>query len=452
MRYTAHLMKICNHYFSLPGSSSVRFPLLRRGAKAEAMGVRGKPGKKLHKRIRREVYFQLFLFSLISFFSAAQDAPPVPDTVAPAPVQISILTCGLGDELYASFGHTGVRVINKIDETDHVYNYGTFNFSDPDFYQKFVSGKLLYYLDKSTYADFIETYVYEKRYVKEQILDLNGKDAGTFVAFLEKNLLPENRSYKYDFLFDNCATRVRDLFPGALGEEFYFGDALDDKLVSYRVVINQYLSHKHWERFGINLLLGSKVDSVMTNEGSMFLPDFLYKGLVHAHYKGAHLVASEHTILDYRTTIGRTLNGPMWAMVGVLIIVILVFHIRSFYYLRSAVRFILLFVTGLLGILMVYMWAGTDHQSCSNNYNILWAIPLNVIVAFFAGKKKTWLKIYALAAISLLIVALFIHVIGIQRLPLIELSPLLISLMYIYVDIYKTTVALAGASAKETIE
>ncbi len=387
-------------------------------------------------------YWLLFLFLAFPSFVFSHSEPVVADT-ARSTFQISILTCGMGSELYASFGHTGVRVVDYVTGRDDVYNYGTFNFSDPDFYSKFVSGKLLYYLDKSSYSNFMGTYVEERRNVREQVLALPAKEAAAFVAFLEWNLLPENSSYPYDFLFDNCATRVRDLFPKLLGEVFYFGENLEDKKISYRNIINQYLSHKHWERFGINLLLGSRVDSIMTTEGSMFLPEFLYKGLVHAQYKGKHVVAEEKTLLDHKIILNRSFNGPMWLMVAILVLVVLSFHVKSFFYLKSVVRFVILAVTGLLGLFMIFMWLGTNHQSCADNYNVLWAIPFNIITAFFAGGKRSWLKIYALAAISLLIVALAVHVIGLQRMPLIELSPLLICLMYIYVDLYKANVTLA---------
>lgn len=384
-------------------------------------------------------YIYLLVFTLFSFCAYSQQ-----DTVVSAPadtsrLRISILTCGVGDELYSSFGHTGVRIVDSVNHTDEVYNYGTFNFS-PDFYKEFVRGKLLYYLDKSSFNDFMITYVEEKRNVQEQVLDIPGDRKRAIFTYLENNLLPENKSYKYDYFFDNCATRVRDIFPKVLGPEFYFGEVLNGKKISYRKIMNQYLVNKHWERFGMNLLLASPTDSIMTDEGSMFLPDFIHQGLVHAKYRGNHVVSSDATILDHKHVFTSTLNGPLWTMIGLLILTALSFLVRSFNYLKSVLRFLILLVTGLLGILMLVMWLGTDHRACSNNYNILWAIPINVIIAFIAHKKRFWLKIYALAAISLLIVSLAVHLIGFQQLPLIELSPLLLCLMYVYIDMYKQNV------------
>jgi len=388
------------------------------------------------------------VFCLFSFAGFAHNAD---DTLVlvkddTSHLRISILTCGVGDELYSSFGHTGVRVIDNVHHTDDVYNYGTFDFGDPDFYKKFTLGKLPYYLDKGSYNDFMYGYIEEKRNVQEQVLNLSAAHKLKVLAYLENNMKPENRAYKYDFMWDNCCTRVRDIFPRVLGDEFYFGDILTGKKITYRNIINQYLIDKHWERFGINLLLGSRIDSTMSEDGVMFLPDFLHKGLEHAKYKNEHIVSSDKIILEHKHVYRSSLNGPLWMMIGILILTVLAFLIPAFRYLKSFMRFVLLFITGLLGLFILFMWLGTDNQGCADNYNILWALPLNAVVAFFAHKQNFWLRIYALAAISLLIVALIVHLIGFQQMPLIEISPLLLAMMYVYVDMYKRSVPTANQS------
>lgn len=387
----------------------------------------------------RFLYTSLLLLITLKTWGGADTVNHVP---APAdPVTISILTCGAGEELYASFGHIGVRVRNSATGLDEVYNYGTFDFSDPDFYTKFTLGKLLYYLDKSSFGEFIGTYQEEKRTVDEQVLLLNEQDEKAIITYLENNLKPENRSYKYDFLFDNCATRIRDIFPKVLGPEFVYSDVLGGKRISYRTILNQYLINKHWERFGINLLLGSRVDSIMTNEGTMFLPDFLNKGIEGAGYKNDMFAKANIPLIRQKGTAPlHTFNGPFWMMTGILILVILAYHVNIFRYLKGTLNTGLLLLTGLLGLFMLFMWLCTNHQACAENYNILWAFPLNAVVAFMWSKPKKWLKMYALAGISLLIVALVVHAIGIQRMPLIELLPLFACMMYIYIDMYKRSV------------
>lgn len=393
--------------------------------------------------------FLLICISCFSFSQPADTAVAVPS--AASRVRISVLTCGVGEELYSSFGHNGIRVIDSSKGLDEVYNYGTFNYSDPNFYVKFLRGKLLYYLDKSSYDRFIYTYIEEKRNIQEQVLDLSPEQKVAVVTYLEHNLLPENREYKYDFFMDNCATRIRDIFPRILGGEFYYGSTLDNKKISYRGIMNQYLIHKHWERLGVNLLLGSQIDSIMTDDGIMFLPDFVHKGLVHARYRGNHVVQEDIVILKHDQAIKKGFNGPLWMMIGILILTVLSFLVPAFRYIKPVMKFIVLFSSGLLGCIMLFMWIGTNHEACSDNYNILWAVPLNIIVAFVSHKKRFWLKIYALAAISLLIVGLVINAIGIQQLPLIEISPMLLCLMYVYIDMYKQNAHISESSARNSI-
>lgn len=394
----------------------------------------------------RSILF-VFCFFLSATIFAQSDSTILPELNSN--IQVSILTCGVGSDLYASFGHIGIRVKNQEFGTDEVYNYGTFDYSDPDFYIKFTRGKLLYFISKSSFSDFMEEYKEEKRSVVEQELNLRVDKELAIVDFLENNLKPQNRAYHYDFLFDNCATRIRDIFPEVLGKDFYWGDVLDSKRVSFRTVINQYLINKHWERLGIDLLLGSPVDKLMTDESSMFIPDFLHKGLKGAIYNNQKLITTENTLLQAGPSAPRTLDGPLWMTIGILILTILSFHVVAFQYLKPIIRFLLLFITGFLGFFMLFMWLFTNHQACSDNYNILWAFPLNLIIAFIAHKKKLFFKVYGLVGISLLMVALIIHVIGIQKLPLIELSPLLLSLMYVYIDLYKNNISLTKLSETE---
>ncbi|MCR9083074.1 MAG: DUF4105 domain-containing protein, partial [Cyclobacteriaceae bacterium] len=131
--------------------------------------------------------------------------------------RISLLTCDPGDELYMAFGHSAIRVLDNIKGTDYVFNYGTFNFNTPNFYGKFAGGRLDYMLSVSTYADFVSTYTREQRSIREQVLDLSLEQEKYMVEFLQVNYLPERRYYRYDFFFDNCATRIRDAMDLVLG-------------------------------------------------------------------------------------------------------------------------------------------------------------------------------------------------------------------------------------------
>ncbi|MCD2422897.1 DUF4105 domain-containing protein [Niabella pedocola] len=361
-----------------------------------------------------------------------------PDTAA-GTYRISVLTCGTGDELYTSFGHTAVRVVDSLHGTDIVYNYGTFDFNDPDFYTKFTLGKLLYLLDAEDFDQFLYSYSREGRRVTEQVLQLDPVDAKKIRAFLETNRLPENRAYRYDFLFDNCATRVRDIFPATLDTSFHFGPALDGKRLRFREVIDQYLEGKPWQGLGIDIILGRPVDAPMSDFHSMFLPDYLYNGLQHARYRGHTFVSSQVLLKEKIAAPAHTVNVPFLVFLLVLLLVLAVHFIPLLHRCRKLVTAAILFITGLIGLQLLFMWFFTNHQSCAYNWNILWAMPLNAIIVFIRNKRVG--KYYYPFAIMGLIAAFAVHVSGIQQLPLKETAPLLAALGIIYAYNFKNSVS-----------
>ncbi len=392
----------------------------------------------------KQLSFLILLGLLLSFGAKAQQDSNN--------IRISILTCGVGDELYSSFGHTGIRIKDASRGLDEVYNYGLFSFNDPDFYLKFTRGKLLYFVGKTSYRGFVEDYEYEERSVMEQELQLNEQQKSAILSFLKENLKPENASYKYDFLYDNCATRVRDIFPKTLGGAFRFGQVFeDDKKISFRSILNEYLRNSHWSRFGINIILGSKIDKDMSNEETMFLPDMLMTGLKTASLNNQPIAKPAEQLIKGADRSAPKPNAPMWAMIGLLVITLIIFFLKPFRGLKLTWSFILLLLNGALGSLLVFMWIGTDHQSCANNFNILWAFPINIIGAFTIFKPKKWHIQYSLVAIILLMLSLLVHIIGIQVMPLVELMPYLICMLYAYIFIYKRAIATFGNRVRSSV-
>ena len=134
--------------------------------------------------------------------------------------QISIITCGPTQaELYSAFGHTAIRVYDSLQGIDDAYTYGMFSFNQPNFYLNFARGSSFYILGVQSYPDFRYTSIYYNRSVHEQKLNLSSEQKQKIFDFLQWNAQTENRSYRYDYFYDNCATRVRDAFKKALKEE-----------------------------------------------------------------------------------------------------------------------------------------------------------------------------------------------------------------------------------------
>ena len=391
--------------------------------------------------IRRIILFLLLFAPGLSIY-AQQDTGSADTTHFSNGIRhlrISLLTCGPGDEeIYEVFGHTAVRIIDSIEHTDLVYNYGTFQYG-PGFELQFMRGKLLYYLGVDQYNDFMQEYVQAKRSVEEQVLLLNWKQKEHIYDFLQWNAEPGNKYYKYDFFFDNCATRIRDIFPRpeVFGKTFHFGNALPQgKHLTFRDIINQYFYKDQWTRMGVNILLGSKIDKQMSNMDIMFLPDYLRDGVGAGTVNGHNIATAPVLILPGNNA---TPAGINWAIVLSCVLAILTIAgltVNRLRILGKIMSILMLFVTGLLGCLILVMWFATDHQGCSNNFNILWCLPLNVVVAFFNPKGKGK---YALIAMILIFVSLLLHFINVQGLLLAEFGPLLIALLFIYGTIYKNS-------------
>jgi len=169
---------------------------------------------------RRLLLFSFFIFHFSFFISAQTDT---------SHLRISLLTCTPGEDLYSTFGHSALRITDSSGNDNIVFNYGTFDFSEPGFYIKFIRGKLMYYLSTENFDSFRDFYKTEKRGITEQVLNLSSSEKKSIIKLLQQNLESENRFYKYDFLFDNCTTRLRDLLEKTADTSVSFGNVLSRK-------------------------------------------------------------------------------------------------------------------------------------------------------------------------------------------------------------------------------
>ncbi|HTN06424.1 DUF4105 domain-containing protein [Agriterribacter sp.] len=346
----------------------------------------------------------VFLLAFSSFVTAYSQADS-------SHLRITLLTCSPGEELYSTFGHSALRVIDSVTFTDKVYNYGTFDFN-PDFYPKFIRGKLLYYLSVETYPDFIYGYQQEQRSIVEQVLNLGGEEKIRLNAALQLNASGSNKFYKYDFLFDNCATRIRDIVGSNTAEALTIKNILPYPGVSFRELIHNSLNRSgmYWSKLGIDILLGSGLDKSAGNEQTMFLPHYLFKGFDSAAVGNKPLVGERLPVYTApsATTSPKSFFTPFIAFAAVLLVFIALTLIRRQWSKKvlGFLDFLLFFSAGLLGILLVFMWLGTDHALCRNNYNLLWALPFHAVAAFFLNSKRKIIHQYW--GLSVLVYALLL--------------------------------------------
>jgi hypothetical protein len=316
-------------------------------------------------------------------------------------LRISLLTCTPGEELYSTFGHSALRVIDSSTSQDLIYNYGTFDFDDPDFYSKFVRGKLLYFVSVDEFSNFMYEYQYEKRGITEQVLDLSCSEKKGLNSALQKNALDENKYYKYDFVNDNCTTRLRDIVNRAAKDSIITTNILPARDVSFRTMIHTYLDNggEVWSKLGIDILLGSPLDKKISNNEAMFLPDYLLKAFDNSSINSKKLVSEKEVILKGSPVHVKTSVFTPVIIFSFLLLVIIGLGFSDSVFIHKLLKifdFVFFLLLGSLGVLLLFMWFGTDHQTCRDNFNLAWAFPLHLPMAFSVFKNKGWVKKYFL--------------------------------------------------------
>ncbi|MFN0030540.1 MAG: DUF4105 domain-containing protein [Flavobacteriales bacterium] len=313
---------------------------------------------------------------------------------------ISILTCSPGPDLYSLFGHTAIRVEDHALQPplDLVFNYGTFDFNDESFYMKFATGKLPYKLAVSDFGNFQYEYIVTGRSISAQLLLLTPDETQQLWNLLVINQQPENCYYKYDFFYDNCCTRVRDIVRKAAHNHDITYNYKYTRTCTYRQAIQRYLDYQPWSDFGIDLALGMPCDAVIGNEGFMFLPDSLMNEIDYANHEGRRLAMPVVEILpaEFDWKISKWFS-PILVFVLFLLVHVpvgLLLAKRKERVIQCTDRLIF-FVTGIVGLLIVFLWFFTDHTATHNNLNILWANPLTLLLAFVRnGATGRWIRIF----------------------------------------------------------
>jgi len=312
--------------------------------------------------------------------------------------QISIITCGPGQDIITAFGHNAIRVKDEAQNIDLAYNYGVFDFDQHNFYLNFIQGNLLYILDVWSYSDFKYQYIYYNRSIHEQELDLTLAQKQKVFDFLQWNAQPENRSYLYDYFYDNCATRVRDVFANLFKGEIQFDESYVKTEYTIRDLTHSYLPYQPWGELGIEICLGLPMDKKITPYQYMFIPDYLESGFEHAFLNGKPMVLEKTITYNANPKPHvKSLLHP-WNIFGGVLLLALGLTILDWKRKKLSKWFdvILFSITGLIGFLLLYLWIFTDHKAAANNFNLLWALPTNFIAALCLLRKKLpiWLGRY----------------------------------------------------------
>lgn len=372
-------------------------------------------------------YFLIVFLSLSSFSFQAQR-----NIQLSVYSQVSVITIGPGEELYEKFGHSSIRIKDPMLRLDLIYDYGIFDFNAPNFYSNFTKGKLLYKVARYPFRYMLENKKEEKRWVKEQVLDLNQLERQQVFNYLENNVIPQNATYLYDPFYDNCATKIVDILKSILGNKVKFSDNHLQSRNSLRSLMNKEIYWNTWGSLGINIALGNKLDKQIDSKGYNYLPDYIYLALKNATLNDDDLVRKEEVLLDFNEPKNTfSLTSPfsilfLFSLIGLFI------TYKDFKNDKRSkwLDFLLFFSTGLIGVLIVFLWFFTNHSTTPNNFNFLWAFAPNLLVSFILLKNQLskWFRKYTQILILLLLLIPISWLFGIQSFSL-TLIPLLILLL-----------------------
>ena len=340
------------------------------------------------------------LLLLFGFFTSSQI---IAQDTTKAALQISILTCAPGEDVYTAWGHTAIRIIDSSKQTDIVYIFGTFDFNTPNFLLEFIKGNLNYFLSADNFQNFIFEYQYYGRSIKEQVLILTDAEKINWQNALLKNLEGENRYYLYNFITDNCTTRVKDGF-----YQFATTNVPLSNIKSFRthVVEAPYQQGIPWIGLGIDVLLGAVSDQTPTALQAGFLPDLLFDQLA---AQPSHIAVTQN--YDFTKTTASKPTDPIYYIIGLILVYLFVgkWNARWAVITAKILDLSLLFIFGLGGLLLVYMSLFSKHTACHDNFNIGWIHPLYLIAFICYFIKPIWAgylgRIFFIASIGLIVVS-----------------------------------------------
>jgi len=317
--------------------------------------------------------------------------------------QISLITCSPTDDAtFTLYGHTALRVYDPVGKIDWIYNYGIFDFSAPNFTFRFAKGETDYILGGSTFDTFLMDYTLRGSEIYEQVLNLQPEEKEALFQALEWNRKPENRTYRYNYFFDNCATRPLMMIENNIKGIIKFApeSTLSKPLYpSFREVINECTRDHPWQTFGCDLVLGLPTDRRMTQRETFFIPEYLKNDFNKAEIVREGIAEPLVIQTNILAQENREPLKPLFITAPITCFTLLFFLIMALTYFEwqrrkyyRLVDVVLFFCAGIAGCILFFLSFISVHPCIFPNISLLWLHPLHLTgIIFFAVKK--WKKI-----------------------------------------------------------
>lgn len=360
---------------------------------------------------------KLVLASVLIFAACIPEIYPQ----SPSDTSVYLVTCGQGKEIYSIYGHSALRVVIPEKNFDMAYNWGVFDFETPNFAYKFAKGRLEYMLYPEPFGRFLMTYNYEMRWVQIQKINLSPSETRVLIGMINENLKPENLKYRYDFLYDNCSTRIRDLLEKSIGKNLIYSPPESKKKSSFRFLVGTYQDDYPWLDFGIDMLLGTPCDKRATDRDKMFLPLELQSAFTQAYLtrgnKTIPMLRNAETILDYGTPVVKNIFifEPFFVFTLVCIAVIIFSAVKRS---GKAVRItdvVIFSIYSIMAVMLLFTNFLSLHSQLKANLSMIWLSPFVILclVALVLRKKwMTWFRIVFYLCIAAFLIQIIVPSFG----------------------------------------
>ena len=364
-------------------------------------------------------YFSLLV--CLSYANNTSAQPHVESGLDIDSVEISLLTCRPRQNVYSLYGHTAIRVQDKQNQLDIAVNYGMFSFEKPFFILRFVFGLTDYSMDIEDFEAFRIYYATRGAGVRQQTLNLTKDEKKAIIDAIIKNYEPQNRVYRYNYFYDNCTTRARDILLDNINGTIRYRTR-NKNSESYREMTHAYNEHQRWARFGNDLLLGIKADFPTAHEQQQFLPDNLRKDFDNAVIidkdGGKRPLVSDSTWVVLPGIqpewSGFPLSPTSCAIIFFVVVTAFSIYERCRMKMLWGIDVLLMSLTGACGIILFAM-VFSQHPTVSLNLQILLLNPCSLIFLYPTVRClrrnviHVWLKAWAVLIVLFLLGGFFQH-------------------------------------------
>ena len=356
-----------------------------------------------------------FLLLLCSSIIRAQDTLSVQSSES-SPFRFSVLTCTPGTDAYAHFGHTAILLEDTIAKRNAVFNYGCFDDSQKNFILNFMAGNTNYLLEAESLDFFLWRYRQTGNGVTRQELDLTSDESQKLWDLLVWNMQRENQTYLYNWLYDNCTERARDIIEKAINGKVLYERSSSS--LTARDMLHEKLTNAPWLQLGIDIILGSEIDKPIGKRIQMFLPDFYEAELTKAYIVDSNGVkrplVSETEIKQEPTELSRETASPItpnivfYSILGLIVCLTIIDIVRRKLFICTDI--LLLTAQGITGIVIAGLFFFSKHPAVDSNWMVIAFNPLFLIYAIFliynwkTNKGEKWKKKFETANLTVLLV------------------------------------------------